>query len=72
MLILLPSLSRYFATKRSYPSLPASKSQVSRKAASEAMAMVAIKVGDMGVFEVYDCFTLAALSSLKALGWPGT
>jgi len=45
---------------------------VSRKAASEAMAMVAIKVGDMGVFEVYDCFTLAALSSLKALGWPGT
>lgn len=40
----------------------------SRKAAAAAREMAGIGLGDLGVYEVHDCFTISGLLSLEALG----
>ncbi|MBN1233707.1 MAG: 3-ketoacyl-CoA thiolase [Candidatus Coatesbacteria bacterium] len=43
----------------------------SRKAANDARDMANVGIGDIGVFEVHDCFTISGLLSIEALGIVG-
>lgn len=40
----------------------------SRRAAANALGMGGVGIGDVGVFEVHDCFTISGILSVEALG----